>query len=65
VMCVNHSAKFAIIVRTTGFEPAIFFQRYLLCASLFLGPKCRCRPATPVPKTGVFLLHYILDIQDR
>lgn len=25
------------------------------------GAKCRCRPATPVPKTGVLLLHYILQ----
>ena len=26
------------------------------------GRKCRCRPATPAPKAGVLLLHYILYI---
>jgi hypothetical protein len=39
----------------------------IICIPLLFnnyGGKCRCCPATPTPKDGVLLLHYILHIEE-
>ena len=50
---------------TVPVHPLFYFERdgFYRMISSFTGTKCRCCPATPTPKDGVLLLHYILFIK--